>query len=787
MAVIEKQEQLIKSTRSGSKFELNVDDMRQLFKSYINIYRDELTFIRELTANANDSVTECWELSDKSIPLTEFKKQNPIIIGYYADESGRFLSIKETKGIGISPDRMRDVYLSVGNSTKRKSEHQIGAKGLGRLSVLRYVPEYYLTTVYDGICYEYKIEWYNDVPESKLRASYKTDLPNSTTVKVYLLESTKLVNIRTYCKEVLLYFNNVVYENLGFQYLIQDDIHTFDISENEYIISCNYEREENRRGYRNYDTDERLDTHNYGYKRDIPIVVGNIPYFVPLNALKESTSAPRYVKIKSLLNDTKDNTALKFTVNEVNLVQGRDDIEYSDKFRELIVEKMVKYHDYLINNRLTEIENIFSSEGYSDKLYLTLVKQDLFYIDNDVRDIFSASKSELMGNAIMVARLEKILGFKYEANLYRECIASTNWDLRNGRQNTLYVFKPTFENIFTKSSQAGHNLYFSKEQILKNNSILSLARSKKSDIIILNSIPEFENVQFIESFLKNRLSVIYDNKEIVEEVGSEPKVIALGTLYSRGCENKIYDENDIPDVAVIYLEDKYTLQKAIERKDGYTLKESFIAIANSTKLPIFIANTSYASSKKAKALKQKMDIILEKQVLLLGKMALIYHAIGYSETFHILQKTDAFFKILDPSNTELNLIVEAIKEANTIFNYQSLFTYLSAFKTIHKILKVYNNDYKDAFEFAKQVDKLSSFLQRNEIKWFARYVGWKVFHENDNDYEISLKTLSKITTPVDTFEILEKAGNTPIYTALKDLEIDVKEHPYIQLLTNKNN
>jgi len=101
---------------------------------------------REISCNCRDSHREA-NVQDK-----------PIEIEILSDS---IFSIDETKiifrdrGVGISPERMNNIFPKLGNSTKRDSNFQTGGFGLGSKTPFAYTNRFQIKTVFDKIEYVY--------------------------------------------------------------------------------------------------------------------------------------------------------------------------------------------------------------------------------------------------------------------------------------------------------------------------------------------------------------------------------------------------------------------------------------------------------------------------------------------------------------------------------------------------------------------------------------------------------------------------------------------------------
>ena len=137
------------------------EDAQFLVDALINLYEKPIpSIVREICSNAYDATVENVEL-DKS-------KTDKFVV--YLDTK-KF--IVQDFGLGMSPEFIKNSYSQIGYSTKRNSDTQIGAFGVGKLSVFTYSDTIMLTTVHNRVRYEYV-------------------LFKDTTINVDLLSSTPL-------------------------------------------------------------------------------------------------------------------------------------------------------------------------------------------------------------------------------------------------------------------------------------------------------------------------------------------------------------------------------------------------------------------------------------------------------------------------------------------------------------------------------------------------------------------------------------------------------------------
>jgi len=106
------------------------------------IYSDPIGSIcREVTCNARDSMREAGKAN---IPIE-------ITLPTYLSP---MLHIKDN-GVGISPDRMENIFVKYASSTKRNDNTQTGAFGIGAKTPFAYSDTFSIVTNFNSIKYTY--------------------------------------------------------------------------------------------------------------------------------------------------------------------------------------------------------------------------------------------------------------------------------------------------------------------------------------------------------------------------------------------------------------------------------------------------------------------------------------------------------------------------------------------------------------------------------------------------------------------------------------------------------
>lgn len=129
---------------------------------------------REIAANARDANKEVGNKQPIEININEAN-----IFEHICEASVSF----KDNGPGISPERMADVFVNYGASTKRENNQQIGGFGLGAKTPFAYTDNFTIITIYNGIKYQYvaAIEE-NNTGKIYLLDESTTTLTNGTTI-----------------------------------------------------------------------------------------------------------------------------------------------------------------------------------------------------------------------------------------------------------------------------------------------------------------------------------------------------------------------------------------------------------------------------------------------------------------------------------------------------------------------------------------------------------------------------------------------------------------------------
>ena len=333
-----------------------------------NLYSNPIgSFIREVVSNGVDANV------DANI-------DSPVLVNIYKEDDVDYIEIKDN-GVGMSPDTFRNIYMNWFNSDKRNTNDKIGGWGLGSKSPLAYQDSFEIITVFNGIEYTYILA--NELPKPKATLLFQeeTDKENGTTIKIEIKEEDAY-KVHTECISQLAYFNNVYVKDENYFYN-----NNFRIYESEHY---------------------KLRNSDFPYGRDMHICLGQVAYPIDFNVLK----------IDRVLLPV----ALKFEVGELEVTLSREEINYTEKVKQRILDKI----ELVSKEILEKYEEQLKITDFRDylKLVNSRTKPDL--IIEDVSINMTGFKSSISFTPLEDLKITK----KYIDNLF--CMYSLR-SINNGK------------------------------------------------------------------------------------------------------------------------------------------------------------------------------------------------------------------------------------------------------------------------------------------------------------------------------------------------------------------
>jgi hypothetical protein len=399
------------------------------------LYKDAISsIVREITSNAFDSHREA-------------NVTTPVEINFDHNDKGYYFTFTDF-GIGLSPDRIKTIYMNYFSSTKRSSNNEIGGFGLGSKTPLAYTDIFYITTIFDSIHYEYVMSINGGKPKIELLSTKSTDQHNGTTIKIYMLDFSDVAKFTKAAKTQLAYFYNIVFKEFD----AVNEIGNY-LPSNNYII---YEHE--LFSYRT--VDNLFDT--------MHLCIGPVAY--PIR-WEELGIAPVKLPI-----------AIKFNIGELQPVPSREDIQYFDDVngkkgsKSLIIDKVNEVVNYLVTSYNNSITNITTFKDY-------LARRNSSQQIELAKDIFLDVSSLIKNNEKIQTNFEPLKEYPVQI--------PTNW---------AFIFKPV--------AYVGRQKFYVGEEQLKKVGNIDIY-SPNVEVFYLHKNQELVLGKIRKAYLRDRVNTNY--------------------------------------------------------------------------------------------------------------------------------------------------------------------------------------------------------------------------------------------------------------------------------------
>lgn len=294
---------------------------------------------REVISNSRDANRE----SNKAHVPVKVELSNEK--SYISDEYKISFS---DEGIGISPERMDNIFLKYGGSTKRNTNDYTGGFGIGAKTPFAYSDEFFIDTVVnisgENVLFQYQALIISDgVRESSkmiLVNTEKTKQNTGTKITIPIQEEdleefgNELIYTTLFwsIKPKFIGFNfedkkelNIVYEQKEFMFLKEEEVYHSRIGDDSYVI-----------------------------------LIDEIPYVFDNNKLSEIN---KNILTKFMIQDSSIKFILKFNTGEITVSGSREDVEYTKEN----INKIIQRNDFIISEGEKIIkEKIEKASSYSE-------------------------------------------------------------------------------------------------------------------------------------------------------------------------------------------------------------------------------------------------------------------------------------------------------------------------------------------------------------------------------------------------------------------------------------
>lgn len=323
------------TTTEEKDLRLSSDSTTLIFQMFSkNIYSNPIgSVVREITSNCFDSHVEAGVNFPVLIKKTIDKETDTIYISFI------------DSGVGMSPQRIDEIFSVLFKSTKRSDNKQIGAFGLGSKTPLAYKRStghgegeydnsYFIITNSNNVKYFYQIYEGSTCPRiTKLHEEYTTE-HNGTEIRIPVLQK----DVHSFMKEMvrqLYYFENIIFE--GFEN--ETDYYTQQYSE---ILTNSY-------------TIVRGKTFLFrgtDYSGDMHVCLGRVAYPIDYNVLGLNSS------------DYRMPVGLKLEVGEIGITVSRETLDYSESTIKILKKKLEAAKNEIRELLAKQYNNIVTLEDY---------------------------------------------------------------------------------------------------------------------------------------------------------------------------------------------------------------------------------------------------------------------------------------------------------------------------------------------------------------------------------------------------------------------------------------
>lgn len=590
-----------------------------------NMYSNPIgSVVREITSNCFDSHIEAGV-------------DTPVLIKMFKDNETNttYISFNDY-GVGMSPERIKDIFSVLFKSTKRADNEQIGGFGLGSKSVLAYKRysglgeaeydnSYFIITNYNGIKYIYNIYESAKNPKYTLLHSEPTTEHNGTEVRIPVLDK----DISSFERELnrqLYYFENIYFE--GFS---NNNLNDYKIIKAKTFL------------YR-----------GDSYSSNIHVCLGKVAYPIDYSALGLNSS------------DYSLPLAIKLNIGDINVSVSRESIDYSEKTIKLLKSKLEEVKAEVKALLQKQYENIITLEDY----FKVSNKFGTLYFNNglsiNVGNLLSVTDINYVNfkykNLKTILKDKQLFSLLFNSTLY----GKKNKSRRHSRTNN--YFDGSYEEILNKNF-----IYYLDEPLQRNRLRSAYVKSMHETYFIIEKLSI--------RCLKSDLLFEYLKTSIVTKKDDQGNV----HLNELG-ETLLELQNDYFDIIKKYFKDYNSIEvpedfklERIASKKNVTSKE-----LRNTKIAIkFINLRSKHSIKLSTLFDFNMPIFYgtqedENKILsayncfeaLFDNNCIISHYSEYSDTlqFYGKGKKKILFIMLSKTNTKYMQYCKKAYHIDTFYN-----------------------------------------------------------------------------------------------------------------------
>ena len=765
----------------GDKKEFTIDTSNQMIVSILRdrLYSNKIGAVsREVASNCRDANREAGR---EIVPITIEIGTNHSLL----EEEKLYISFKDD-GIGISPDRIENVFLKYGSSTKRDNNNQTGGFGIGAKTPFAYNNEFIIETISESLNGNLKKHIYQaiilnekGVESSQLILISEESTTEKTGTKIIV--PIKRSDRDSFEKEIITAttFWNVKPNYKGFN---SGELRSKELFAGEgwKILSLN--KNELTSSIKNIN-------HNSPF-----LIVDGIPYKMPHINLCSSSPIKNSIANYHYENEH-THPLLEFETGKLTLSASREEVEETDENKSLILDRVLemekqilKEGERLVKSKKTTLDKIsflneinvigknlktnylkdlkFSSNINSlsslPKNYTKLFgvgSLNMNLIEYPCSEQVRCSKKNLLHNKEHTSI--KVEDLKSWNIIYKSAFERMNYrkseTLKQENKPILFITEPTsilakekgkeiFKNCLKYLKESGLSVtYYSDVKETKVDRKTSTSSGVKKDKNIRTLyVREFSssNYWFKGSYKINVSTKEIENIENLNEEGEERKVVVVpiksfSELKDLDKVNKRYDKIFTDD----FNEERYL---------DLSIENSLLLLTNNYRI-IAIKNSDIKNldNKKYLSVSSAIDEILKDKELRTYLKAILKEK-HFNETISITTESAIYKKYSSILGREYLKLANFNLDDYKVINKSKIKSYSISDNDIIKNNKYYlhcHNSYKTKSAFASLSEIISSEFK---MKKFDGFINEEILEKQE--------VLIKETNPVIHYVFNEVGG-----------------------------
>ncbi len=458
-----------------------------------NFYSNPIgSIVREYTSNCFDSHVEA-------------NIDDAVVIKIDEDEEGEYISFIDV-GVGLSPDRIKNIFMKYFTSTKRESNNMIGAYGLGSKSALAYSDYFYITTIFDNIKYSYLYSKGTTLPTLDLLAEESIQQHSGTEIKIYIKNHNDKYRFIQELKSQLSYFDSVYFQGCNI--------------DNEYKI---YENDLFK--YRNQDQ----------YSDEAHIVFGKVAYPIDWEQIGE-----KYLEVP---------IGIKFDISELVVTPNREMLRYTDEVKALVKkrvqESVIKLKEMYLAKARTHDDFFDWYNAKNSRKFLYFSETDYVELKGfDLPKTHSLKIIEELGLDYSILK-DNIIGKLYSTENQIENYKIKKYNSHNNLTETINDYSNSFLYCSNSNFSSTKNFIHGNKRILQFRGYKHIARLLDNNRkFIKNIVIDKELKKHINTYTYDGYKNHYVDKYF--DLGLGMKLYKLIKYFKELVESKIDNYHFIP-------------------------------------------------------------------------------------------------------------------------------------------------------------------------------------------------------------------------------------------------